>query len=127
MKKIIATISLLLLSACSTPQQSNPHTTVVSSAGVSASTLTKARISQARNAVKLRLKDPNSARFGDIVGAVLTYADGSTRLAACGLVNAKNSYGGYAGDDMYLVMFDKTVGAVAIMDAELICQKYRIV
>lgn len=54
----------------------------------------KRSIATARAAVLGTLKDPSSARFeGDIV-----YPTG----AVCGLVNAKNAYGGYVGSTVYL-------------------------
>lgn len=39
------------------------------------------------------LKDPDSARFGDVMAA--RAADGTTIV--CGYVNARNSFGGYVG------------------------------
>lgn len=53
----------------------------------------KHSIATARAAVLGALKDPSSARFeGEIVYPA----------AVCGLVNAKNAYGGYAGTTVYL-------------------------
>lgn len=50
-------------------------------------------IKEAQSRVRAALKDPDSARFGE------------ARLlpngAVCGMVNAKNSYGGYSGSEMY--------------------------
>jgi hypothetical protein len=54
----------------------------------------KRSIAAARAAVLGVLKDPSSSRFeGEIV-----YPTG----AVCGLVNAKNAYGGYVGSTVYL-------------------------
>ena len=92
MKKMIAAFSLSILTACASTPQSDPHTTVVSA---QRATLSQTQINQAVQAVGAKLRDPSSAQFGSILGAVLTYADGSTRLAAYGLVNAKNAYGAY--------------------------------
>lgn len=44
------------------------------------------------------LKDPESARFGKM-DAVRTADD---TVAVCGLVNAKNSFGGYGGDSPFI-------------------------
>jgi hypothetical protein len=56
-------------------------------------------IALAHERVKDALKDPESARFkGEFVGK-----DG----AVCGLVNAKNSYGGYGGFERYIVETDR--------------------
>lgn len=53
----------------------------------------KRSIATARAAVLSALKDPSSARFeGEIVYPA----------AVCGLVNAKNAYGGYAGSTVFL-------------------------
>lgn len=46
-----------------------------------------------REGVVKVLKDPESARFGNMYGS--QRADGT--IAVCGYVNAKNSYGGYTG------------------------------
>jgi hypothetical protein len=43
--------------------------------------------------IRRALKDPDGARFGDIIGG----RDAAGVLNVCGWVNAKNSSGGYAG------------------------------
>jgi hypothetical protein len=48
-------------------------------------------------ALKSSLKDPDSAKISN----VKVSAAGKT---VCGLVNAKNSYGGYSGDSVFYVM-----------------------
>lgn len=48
-----------------------------------------------KEAVLSRLKDPNSANFKD-----LQVLEGGRAL--CGLVNAKNSYGGYTGFKLFV-------------------------
>lgn len=60
---------------------------------ISAPTATEADIPRARAALKSNLKDAQSARF---LGEVLKPG------AVCGIVNSKNSYGGYVGDTPYL-------------------------
>lgn len=124
MKTITVITALIILGACvpNTPQN-NPHTTVVSTQGTK---LTKVQMRQAAAAVGSKLRDPRSAQYGNVAGAILTYGDGSKRLAACGLVNGKNAYGAYVGNSMYLVMYADRGGAVAIMKAELVCRKYGI-
>lgn len=52
-------------------------------------------IAKAEKAVRAQLKDPYSAIFE---GAT-TYQNSA---AVCGLFNAKNSYGGYVGDTLFL-------------------------
>lgn len=56
-------------------------------------------ISEAQTTVKVGLKDPSSAQFSDerILGS-------GPDQRVCGLVNAKNSYGGYSGNERYVVM-----------------------
>lgn len=70
-------------------------------------------ISTCQNAVKKLLKDPESVRFGSDWTAkqahpsertrVTDYHPGSGDLlfSATGSVNAKNSFGGYVGDERY--------------------------
>jgi hypothetical protein len=59
----------------------------------SAAFATKADVPVARAALKRSLKDPESARFS---------GEAFRPGAICGLVNSKNSYGGYVGDFAYL-------------------------
>lgn len=55
-------------------------------------TLTEEQKSVVRAAVAKTLKDPESARFGDMAAT-----DSPTTFVVCGYVNGKNSYGGYVG------------------------------
>src|SRR5258706_14786581 len=50
---------------------------------------------EAQEAVRAELRDPNSAHFESVV-----YHDG----VVCGLVNAKNGYGGYSGNSRFIVV-----------------------
>lgn len=55
--------------------------------------LSKSEIAAVEAAVKSRLRDPESARFGRMeTGKV-----GPKSILVCGWVNAKNGYGGYDG------------------------------
>lgn len=60
--------------------------------------LTKQEISAIEAAVREQLKDPESARFKH--SKFVSNGKG----AYCGLVNSKNSYGGYAGNTPFMVM-----------------------
>ncbi|HAS1479150.1 Uncharacterised protein [Enterobacter hormaechei] len=60
--------------------------------------LTKQEINAVEAAVKDQLKDPESARFKH--SKFVSNGKG----AYCGLVNSKNSYGGYAGNTPFMVM-----------------------
>lgn len=44
------------------------------------------------------LKDPNSAIFGSMAAS----QSSKSVIYVCGVVNAKNSYGGYTGDQMFM-------------------------
>ena len=63
--------------------------------------------SQAENAVRERLKDPDSARFGDF------YLNSKTGKG-CLVVNAKNSMGGYTGDQVAYI--EKSQGQFEAVD-----------
>lgn len=52
-----------------------------------------------QNLVRQALKDPDSARFE---GATNIIGEGDA-MVACGLVNAKNSFGGYVGAQPYMI------------------------
>lgn len=54
------------------------------------------------SAVKRELRDPESAQFSDVAVNV---------ESACGFVNSKNGYGGYAGKQPFVVV-DDTVSLI---------------
>ena len=54
--------------------------------------LSAAQIKAVHEGARAGLKDPDSARFGEIAAA-----ERESRITVCGFVNAKNSYGGYTG------------------------------
>ncbi|MBX7450388.1 hypothetical protein GR927_20575 [Mycolicibacterium sp. 3033] len=64
-------------------------------------------IGTCQDAVRKGLRDPDSARFSDwkahaVAGPAprgLPYSDGDKVFEATGLVNAKNGFGGYSGDE----------------------------
>lgn len=60
--------------------------------------LSAAEVNLAQAAVRRGLKDPDSARFDDIKG----WASKKGDIGVCGWVNAKNSFGGYAGRSPFL-------------------------
>ncbi len=59
--------------------------------------LNERQIEVVKTAVRSELKDPQSAIFS-IMDAGINSED---TIMVCGLVNAKNSYGGYTGDTVY--------------------------
>src|SRR5215211_5246452 len=69
-------------------------------------TLTAAQRSTVEQFVRSVLKDPESARFGDIRAG--SAAEGIT---ICGQVNAKNSFGGYTGMTTFFGVLQNTTVA----------------
>lgn len=55
--------------------------------------VTKALQAAIEDGARSSLKDPDSAKFKDIIA----FKTKTSSIAACGFVNAKNSYGGYVG------------------------------
>lgn len=94
MRSVIA-LTAVALSACSTAQTSLPESLVIARPV----TLTPAQIAAVERTVRANLKDPDSARFGALVAG----SNNTGTIHVCGLVNAKNSYGGYGGMTMYAV------------------------
>lgn len=69
---------------------------------------------QAKAAVTASLIDPSSAQFSD---KTIVKVRDSHVTYVCGLVNAKNRFGGYAGQKAYLVTFlDDSVRNVEMKD-----------
>lgn len=64
--------------------------------------LTASQRQQIQSAIRSRLKDPESARFGSMSAVV----DGSKKVHVCGYVNSKNSFGGYVGDELFYGVFN---------------------
>lgn len=61
---------------------------------------------RAKDAVRLLLKDPDSAKFRDVQHNRRTGT-------SCGLVNAKNSMGGYVGERAFLVQAGGSMASLA--------------
>ena len=64
--------------------------------------LSKEQKKAVEQAVTRKLKDPGSAKFRNLVASAST--TGAT--AVCGLVNAKDSTGGYVGERAFMGSFD---------------------
>ena len=107
---ILAFSALLMLSACGgsggvEQVSSAPQTPEYQKIKVS-----NATISEVRNAVRKNLKDPSSAKFGAYRSLTYTEVEtdgirktaGQKVMAVCGKINAKNSYGGYTGEKLFL-------------------------
>ena len=65
--------------------------------------LSKSEQSMLKQAVRQNLKDPDSAKFGSYT-AFSFIEKGDKQIAVCGYVNAKNSYGGYGGEQAYIAL-----------------------
>ncbi|HGN9467115.1 TPA: hypothetical protein ACK0LO_000258 [Providencia stuartii] len=81
--------------------------------GANARDLTQAEITAVENAVRDEMKDPDAAKFyhGDFLKT-------KTNSLYCGMVNGKNSYGGYTGKKLFSVLIiekdDGGVGALSM-------------
>jgi hypothetical protein len=53
--------------------------------------------------VEEKLRDPDSAQFYPLMLPVLGYKDGRQLFEVCGMVNAKNGFGGYVGKDAFVL------------------------
>lgn len=71
-------------------------------------------VTQVKAEVLQELKDPGSAQFR---GIKLLRDDQGKAYGFCGYVNAKNSFGGYTGENYFLYNFRRQ--AVALVPAEL--------
>jgi len=60
--------------------------------------LTSTQTAVVQSSLRKALKDPDSARFGTVAAA--RGPDGA--ITVCGMVNAKNAYGGYTGEQPFM-------------------------
>jgi hypothetical protein len=96
MRALAVLACIVILAGCGTTGRSNtserkalrPVTTLIP--------LTDSQEGSVHQGIRERLKDPQSAIFGQMISGPIPGRVGSTLV--CGWVNAKNSYGGYAGD-----------------------------
>ena len=90
-----------------------------------------AAISDGKNSLKQSLKDPDSVEFGDVWAAEMTTSKGETIKVACGYFNARNGFGGMAGQSRFLAragmaLTDETGGALMNSMWENTCVAHRI-
>ncbi len=72
--------------------------------GTMAAELTDAERAIVKKSVKAELKDPDSARFKWLpIAGSKKKVGGARSMLYCGVVNSRNSFGGYAGDAPYSV------------------------
>ena len=98
MKRILALIAVLALTAC-VPVAEAPIENVTQ---IQLSSSDQRRV---QNAVKANLLDPESARFGPQVAFSYT-SEGTSYRGVCGYVNARNRSGGFVGDTPYITIYD---------------------
>lgn len=91
-----AVLAAALLSGCVTAAQMSQNSAPPSFTPMM---LSPAQIKIVQAGTKKGLKDPDSARFGDIF---LASVDDKGVITVCGYVNAKNSFGGYTGMEPFL-------------------------
>lgn len=70
--------------------------------------LSDAQLKNIQSAVMNSLKDPDSAKFGEIKGAK-SEGMGADLITVCGWVNARNSFGGYTGMSPFMALY--SIGA----------------
>jgi hypothetical protein len=61
----------------------------------------------AHSAILKTLKDPDSAEFNSRDGEAYSLNEDGSPYAVCGEVNAKNSFGGYTGEKVWIAVMPK--------------------
>ncbi|WP_158876994.1 hypothetical protein [Antarcticirhabdus aurantiaca] len=105
MPRLTACASILSLAGCVAPSTGLPPPTPPIDpdlAGISL-TLSSAEIQVVEEGVRRSMKDPMSAMFDGIRGAI----NDRDSASACGLVNGRNSFGGYTGDKIFVGVFNQ--------------------
>jgi hypothetical protein len=96
-KSTLAFGPALLLAACAAISPP-PPATPVERPGLLSRDLSASEKTALSHALSRTLKDPDSAKFQ---WGPVKYTAGSTYTDYCGIINAKNSYGGYTGFKMF--------------------------
>jgi hypothetical protein len=94
--KIAVLLACAMIAGCTTASQ-EPSPAPMANTKRS---LTAEEVATVQDGVRKSLKDPNSAMFGPMTGA----QEGNDHTWVCGVVNAKNSFGGYTGDKPFMGM-----------------------
>lgn len=89
MKKYFAVVACAAIAGCVSAPQINSTTPVK---------LNQAEIDAVHSVIVAKLKDPGSVQWGEVKAG----ANSNGKIFVCGLVNAKNSFGGYNGMTPYL-------------------------
>lgn len=110
----LSTISIALTLAGCVPRQEVPRAKPSIEAGVPIE-LSPSDIIAVKAGVAKSLKDPDSARFGTIRAA--RAADGTTHV--CGFVNARNSFGGFAGESPFIGILTTSLPIKIFLPAQI--------
>lgn len=102
MKMMVTVLAVLLLAACG-------HSNHIAEQAAAASAANAALEKMAEAAISSHLRDPSSAQF-----TITTVQPVFDTHWACGTVNSKNGFGGYAGAKTFVVMF-KTEHDASVM------------
>ena len=104
--RVLVVALCALFAGCSTvPQQTSPT--------IKATTkrqLTAEEVAVVEKGVRGSLKDPNSAMFGSMTAA----QEDKNSSWVCGMVNARNSFGGYTGPKPFMGMLVHMDGGKAV-------------
>jgi hypothetical protein len=113
-------VALLLCGACAQPNNSETTQADAGSAGSETSSSDKpdysdagkqvAWIERGKEAIKAKLRDPDSAQFRDV-----KFHSGGGVPLACGEVNANNGFGGKAGYERFVAAGD----SLAVLESEM--------
>lgn len=109
MKKIAPFLALSFIVGCSTPQpeSSFDFKRPVHQPKIEVIEVSDQNLEAAKEHLKKSLKDPYSAVIEEIYAVQIDGKEGL--ISYCGLVNAKNSYGGYTGIKPFRVTASQTV------------------
>ena len=91
----------------------------VSFSAFAARPATEKELGYLKSAMEGRLKDPYSAKLRNVTVGSL---DKTGMLPACGMVNSKNSFGAYAGEEPFygMVVPDKKVAIIIGVGSEAV-------
>jgi hypothetical protein len=94
---ILGIIALIVsCSVITTKQSTNSSSASLTSVRDESETIAEFQVA-AKTAITSILKDPDSARYQDVLAHALPGTSGGNAYVFCGLVNSKNGFGGYTG------------------------------
>jgi ABC-type phosphate transport system substrate-binding protein len=103
MKRLTLVLLCGCLAACNQTTAQSPAPNIAAASRPDTSKITDQQaFAEARAAAIAKLKDPDSAKFGPFRRIIFTNADGQSADLVCGIVNSKNSFGGYVGPTSFV-------------------------